>query len=370
MNQYDIGILTFWNVPNYGTFVQAYALEQALSAAFPKRDIRQIAYLNKKHYESYYKKKLPKNFLNKRFYKEIKMLIDPKSSYNLRKQKFPEYYKSIKHTEDMDNQQLLDAKFNTVILGSDIIWDYSFECFDNDPLLFGIGLNARDIIAYACSFGTIKRDAELPSYVKQGILAMKKVSVRDENSADIVEGITSVRPPVVLDPTWLWDFNSDPNVKRPTYEDYVIVYGQDFTELYIEQLISYAGQHKLKLICLDCNNDNYEWCDVIIKQAELSPFEWVGLFKYAQKIATSTYHGLTFGLIFKKPIAFCATDFILSKASSLLKEIGLYELLSPKGQSVDRMLNYEWNYERIVPIINKKRKQSFDYLKQIINCNV
>lgn len=368
MNQYDIGILTFWNVPNYGTFAQAYALEQALTAAFPKRDIRQIAYLNRKHYESYYKKKLPKNFLKKGFYKEIKMLIDPRSAYNLRKRIFPQYYETIKHTENMDNQQLLDAKFNTVILGSDIIWDYSFECFDNDPLLFGVGLNTPDIIAYACSFGTIKIDAKLPEYVKQGILAMKKISVRDDNSADIVETITGVRPPVVLDPTWLWDFNMDSNVKKPIYENYIIVYGQDFTKSYIEQLILYARQNKLKLICLDCNDDNYEWCDVVIKQAELSPFEWIGLFKYAQKIATSTYHGLTFGLIFKKPIAFCATDFILSKASSLLREIGLYDLLSPKGQSVNRMFNYEWDYERIFSTIDKNRKQSLDFLKQILNC--
>lgn len=369
MNQYDVGILTFWNVPNYGTFAQAYALEQALTYAFPNRDIKQIAYLNKKHYESYYKKKLPKNFLKKRFYEEIKMLIDPRSAYNLRKRKFPEYYNVIKHTENMDKHQLMDAKFNTVVLGSDIIWDYSFEFFDSDPFLFGVGLNAHDVIAYACSFGTIQKEAELPQYVKQGILAMEKISVRDENSADIVETVTGVRPPIVLDPTWLWNFDLDSNVDQPIYKDYIIVYGQDFTKSFIEQLKLYAGQNKLKLICLDCNDDNYEWCDVVIRQAELSPFEWIGLFKYADKIATSTYHGLTFGLIFKKPIAFCATDFILSKAGSFLREIGLYDLLSPKGQSVDIMLNYEWDYKNIVSIIDEKRRQSFDFLKQILDCS-
>ena len=51
--RYDIGILTFWNVPNYGTFAQAYALQKAIAAIDEQRDVRQIAYLNKKHYNSY-----------------------------------------------------------------------------------------------------------------------------------------------------------------------------------------------------------------------------------------------------------------------------------------------------------------------------
>ncbi len=30
--KYDVGILTFWNVPNYGTFAQAYALQKSNSS--------------------------------------------------------------------------------------------------------------------------------------------------------------------------------------------------------------------------------------------------------------------------------------------------------------------------------------------------
>lgn len=37
-----------------------------------------------------------------------------------------------------------------VVLGSDIIWDYSFAFFDNDPYLFGNGLKAKKKVAYSC----------------------------------------------------------------------------------------------------------------------------------------------------------------------------------------------------------------------------
>ena len=39
MSTYDMGILTFWDVPNYGTFAQAYALQRVLDKRCAGRDI-------------------------------------------------------------------------------------------------------------------------------------------------------------------------------------------------------------------------------------------------------------------------------------------------------------------------------------------
>ena len=54
INVLKIGIYTFWNVPNYGTFMQAYALQKIIGRIFPGDDVRQIAYLNPRHYKAYY----------------------------------------------------------------------------------------------------------------------------------------------------------------------------------------------------------------------------------------------------------------------------------------------------------------------------
>ena len=67
------------------------------------------------------------------------------------------------------------------------IWDYSFAFFDNDPYLFGNGLKAKKKVAYACSFGTVSNHDKHPEYVIDGIKGLDYISVRDENSADIVE---------------------------------------------------------------------------------------------------------------------------------------------------------------------------------------
>lgn len=367
MYNYDMGILTFWNVPNYGTYAQAYALQKVVNSYCSDRDVKQIAYLNKKHYRFYYSKLPQAGIWSRMFYRNILKHIVPTSSYNKRRKLFLESYQQIPHTEEMDAEQLSKEKFYNLILGSDIIWDYSFDVFDNDPYLYGINIEAKIKVAYAASFGTVRKEDEHPSYVVDGLRELNAISVRDENSAEIVEKITGTRPTIVLDPTWLWDFKTDSNIVDPNYENYMVVYGQDFTKRFISETVEYAREHNLKLVCLDCNNDNYKWCDVVIKQHELTPFEWIGYFREAEAIATSTYHGLTFGLIFEKKLAFCRSDFIIAKASSFLKELGLYELYDKENSSVKEMLDYTTNYNDAQEYIERKRNDSKAFLMEALN---
>ena len=49
-----IGIITHWDIPNYGTFLQAYGLQHFLANMLPDDDVYQIAYMNKRHKKVYY----------------------------------------------------------------------------------------------------------------------------------------------------------------------------------------------------------------------------------------------------------------------------------------------------------------------------
>ena len=222
----DINILTFWGVPNYGTFAQAYALQASIQKAYPEYDVKQINYLCQKHYKQYYSKYPIDPIWKKNFYKSLGKYLNPFSDYHKRRKNFPRDYNIIPHTEQFTASQLSLYEMDCLVLGSDIIWDYSFAFFDNDPYLFGNGLKAKKKVAYACSFGTVSNHNKHPEYVIDGIKDLNYISVRDENSADIVEEITGVRPPVVLDPTWLWDFSNDNNIIKPKFDNYIIVYTQ------------------------------------------------------------------------------------------------------------------------------------------------
>ncbi|MBQ9168033.1 MAG: polysaccharide pyruvyl transferase family protein [Oscillospiraceae bacterium] len=365
MKSYKTGILTFWNVPNYGTFIQAYALQKAIEKIQNGGDVRQIAYLHKHHYDFYYS---PIPMMSRKslgFWKQLVKNLLNRSVGKKREKAFCADYETIPHTEAMDAGQLRNTPFDTVVLGSDIVWDYSIKVFGDDPFLFGVGLNSDNVVSYAASFGTVKPDQPMPDYVKQGLKQMKHISVRDENSADIVQGVCGVRPPVVLDPVWMWDFASDSNVQLPEFENYIVVYGQDFTQPFIENLIAFAKKEGKQLVCLDCNDDNYDWCDIVIKQQDLTPYKWLGILKSADYVATSTFHGLTFGLVFKKRIAFCKTDFIMAKVSAFLKKLGIYDVFLDQN-AVEAMFRFDWDYTTIDSVINVEREKSMNFLREAL----
>lgn len=363
MKKHDIGILTLWNVPNYGTFVQAYALQKFIEK-LSGREVVQIAHLDNHHFNFYYnQKKYLQDYglLSKQFIKSI--FVKNVEDYD-RLNCFKNAYNMIPHTDKITKENISDFDFNKVFLGSDILWDYSLEPFNKDQTLFGTGIKG-EINSYGASFGTIKIGDNYPDYVVYGLQRMKHVSVRDEKSADIVRQITGKKPTVVLDPTWLWEFKHDNNVVDPETDNYILVYGQNFTKKFIENLLVFASDNKKKIIALDCNADNYEWCDMLIHQSELPPFEWIGYFKKADFIATSTFHGLTFSLIFNKKFAFCKTDFIMAKAEVLLKELNLLPVFENK-EDVQGMLLREWDYDGINKIIEVKRRQSIEFLVKAI----
>ena len=361
--KYDIGIQTFWNVPNYGTFAQAYALQKVIKELDKSKDVRQINHLDKRHFDFYYNKK--RYLQSYPFWKKafLKSFFVKEQNIEKKELNFLESYKIIPHTDEIDIKNLNGYQFNKIFLGSDIVWDYSIDVFNNDPLLFGLGYNG-EINSYAASFGTIPVNAKLPKYVISAIKNMKYISVRDDKSAEIVKSIVGYKPQVVLDPTWLWDFNNDENIIEPFDKDYILVYGQDFTSEFINNLKKFAKLNNKKILALDCNDDHYEWCDKMISQTELSPFEWIGYFKYASYVATSTFHGITFSLIFNKRFAFCKTNFIMSKVDNFLKELNIFELFNKDKNDVFGMLNHDFDYHFINDVIDKKREQSLSFLRK------
>ena len=365
MTRYDIAIQTFWNVPNYGTFAQAYALYKILQKINKERDVRQVAHLDKLHYDFYYN---PSSYYRtfpvwkKKFWKSF-FLKDGNSNKAKKEDVFLKAYQDIPHTEKIDGDNISTFKFNTVFLGSDIVWDYSIDVFNHDPFLFGSVFDA-EINSYAASFGTVNINDEVPEYVIDAIKQMKHISVRDKKSAEIIYRITGKYPEIVLDPTWLWDFDNDENIEKPIEDNYILVYGQNFTNDFITNLVNYSKRSNKQIIALDCNEDHYEWCDKMIKQEELHPYKWLGYFKYASEIATSTFHGITFSLIFNKKFAFCKTDFIMSKIDDFLKEINLFDIFNNDCENVEKMFNYAFDYEYINDVIDKKKKISLDFLKK------
>ncbi|QEN06974.1 polysaccharide pyruvyl transferase family protein [Oceanispirochaeta crateris] len=366
-----IGIYTHWNVPNYGTFLQAYALQKVLENIFKSDDIYQIAYAEKSHLDLYYgiisaaRTRSHLFLINPKFYLlAFKSLLRIKEIK--RTKKFIMYYKDIKNTGELTNQEFLNTSFDYVFVGSDIIWDFSRTIYKMDKRFFGIGLNTKEVISYAASFGSVKKGIQVPEYVINGLNKMKHVSVRDEKSAKLVKQITGKYGTIVIDPTFLWDFWDDNNIPiRPVDFKYIIVYGSYFTKKNITEVIKYAKEHNLKIICLDSLRDHFNWCDITITQDKLHPFLWCSYLKHAEVVMTCTYHGLIFSLIYKKRIVMNPLPFIMDKASSFIDFLGLTQVLTEEG-SFKEKADWDWDYSKIDNRIEELKEKSLSFIQNVI----
>lgn len=334
-----LGILTFWGVPNAGAFGQAYALQKTLSSLLLEWQVYQIKHLCDAH---------------RRFY-----LMDSPNVEKWQKELNAVYAGEF---DKIPHIGLNEVRLDVVVLGSDIIWDFAIKEFGEDKYLFGNNLDADKVIAYAPSFGTCKSEwRRIPEYVTSGLTSLDAVSVRDENSAALAEYIIGQKPVIVLDPVWLWDWEKDETVKTPEMGNYILVYGDSFSEAYIAHLIIYAKNKKLQLVSYPNNNRIFPWCDINLNPSEVTPMELFGYFKGARLIATNSFHGLVFGLVFEKKIAYARSAFIDAKVKKLLVELGIDEYFDVDGD-VEGMYSQKWDYAYINKVIESKRNRSIEYL--------
>lgn len=331
-----VGILTFWGVPNYGAWTQAYALNHVVRELLGETyDVRHIDYLHPKHYAGYYEKdaRLENNF-----------------AYS---------YHHIPHTTKMSEKELETTEFDLMITGSDAIWEFSIDMFGDDRHLIGNELRAKRLIAYAPSFGTMSPEDEYEDWVKAGLKKYDVLSVRDQNSAEIVKKIIGVEPQIVLDPALLWDFNKDTNVIPSNLKSYILVYGAKWSEEFIAEARSFAEKKGCKLVSAGFIND---WCDLSFRMTELRSFEWLGMFKNASYVLASTFHGLMLGLAFQKQIKFCFVPYVRNRSRTLLQKLGM-EFMCSEEIGMEELFAAEMDYKQINERLEKLREASLNYLK-------
>lgn len=358
-----IDILTFWGVPNYGAFCQAYALAKVVKELKPECEVGQIAYLHRMHWEHYNKKKKPvcfgkKDLLTLRYFSR---LLDYKRNKYLDLSHFENDWNIIPHTDISDVETLEATQWDTVITGSDTVWEYSVKAFGDDEHLVGQNLKYNKLISYAASFGDMNVGDEYPYFVKEGLNKYDALAVRDQVSADIVKHFTGKNARITLDPTLLYDFKNDPVIPKPAFSNYILVYGKQFSDELASQVKEYAKDNNLTIIGVGIAP---EWCDKIF--TTMPPLEWIGLFSKAEFVVTCTFHGLMFSLIHERKIVFNQVEYVKNRSSWLLNQLNLDELYSGKV-TLDKCLNYNWDYSVINGKLDELRKPSIEYLREALS---
>lgn len=372
-----VGILSMQRINNYGSFLQAYGLKSMIESLGYETEF--VDYHIEK---SLIEKNTSKNKFSRNLKKGIETFNAPGSLIN--KIKFIKYKQNFKNKYikllGIDSSYNYNPQLDSLVIGSDEV----FNCIQsNDNVgysleLFGKDNNARNLISYAASFGNTtldklkqyKKNVEIANYLKK----FNSISVRDNNSYEIVKELTSISANINLDPVLMFDYKSKLNFKKDEKltEKYMIVYAYNgrITKNESIKIKKFAKERNLKVYSIggiqDCTD----------KFIDCEPFEIFNYFYNAEYVITDTFHGSIFSIVTNKNFSTIIRKSVNNsygneeKLSDLLCRLGLKNRMSYDIDETIKNLNNSIDYTDVNKIIIEERKKTMDYLKNNLNINL
>lgn len=324
-----IAIVTIYSAFNYGSFLQAYAMQETLKKMGHKVTVLDCS-------------------TEQGFRKFRKRMSLKKPIFSLKR--FCAYEKDWRK---LNVSHETDKQYDVAVIGSDEVWNIKGS-FEQWPQYLGEGLNANRLVAYAPSVGFSKLEELLEN--KRFVDGVKRFAVicpRDKTTKDVCLRLNSNVTERVFDPTLLMleDWNSllpAPNEK----EKYVVYYSYLDDTPMKNQIQRFAKEHHLKVIIAGFD---YAWGD---KRWMDSPLAFLTLLKNAEYVFTSTFHGSVLSTILQKKLVVRPSG---QKVTDYLELVGLSHRQFRDGMDYGKfetLVTENIDYESVRAVQNKMQEKS------------
>ena len=357
------GIITHYDVLNHGAMLQLNAMVQVLN----ENGIEAQALQFEKNYD----------FMDREEVSKYKVGIGSVLTYlRFLKERgianFIFLYKKTKLQNTFKRNHKLIGPFYTecnnldgVIIGSDEVFALHTG---PTPVFFGHALPSKKVFAYAGCFGPTKKadidKKNCRAFVESGLKSMTGLAMRDQNSIQITEELTGIRPTLVCDPVILYGYEKEiENGVRPLKDKYMVIYAYDKRmneENEVNAIKAYAKEKGLKIIS---PGFYHKWADKNVNPSYDDILSW---FRFAECVVTDTFHGAVMSIITNRELAVKVRD-NGNKLVNLLDEYGLKDRLIDSEWNLNSLFSksVDWSYTN--EQIYQRRSASLDYLKNMIN---
>jgi len=378
-----IGIITIFNVNNYGAELQTFALHYKLKSLGYDNEIINYLFFKNSKYKSeresesvlnVSKIRTLKDFVLKCFDK-YSCLANPQVAKR-RKERFDNFYKNnVCLSKVYDSFSALynaDLEYDTLIVGSDQVWNPSNNT-NLAPYFLTFAKKGMKKISYASSFGVNKIPTSYFSVYKDWLHNIDFLSTRESDGIKIIKEITGRDATHVLDPTLLlskqeWEKLSVPYSSN---EPYILLFVFKNSK-YITDFAAYLQRKTGYKIIRICKNEmRVDSDDKILNIRDFGPLEFLGLYKSASLVLTSSFHGTVFSLIFEKPFYTItpANKDNNSRQDGLLSLVELSSRLIKEDEKFPDLNNMEIDFIRTKKIIDREREKSINFLQNALKNN-
>lgn len=347
-NLNKVGILTFHCGANYGGFLQAWNLREAVRTLGHEAEI--INYKN------------PRHELDERFRWRLTKRVRRIYLKSCKAKVFKEACREFAPGSPQLRHEGIDwGGYDAIVVGSDIVWDYASEHFGRDGAYFGVVPGGEKVrwVSYAPSCGKADPAGTLPEEKADGLRRFAHISVRDRGTQQLVRNVTGEEAPIMADPTWLPDPAG--TVSFEDTEPVLAVYSyRKFTRRHAEQIRVFARKHGLEVVAYGFYHD---WVDRT--EMKLLPHDWERAIGRARCLVTGTFHGTLYAIRLGKVFCTIGHEWIRNKVAYPLELVGLEgRMVSDEGE-IGEVLAAQFNefpgdvFSRVTGL----RERSWAYLK-------
>jgi hypothetical protein len=346
--------ITWHGVDNFGSMLQAYALQKTIEK------------IGVKHTYISYTKKANVKYVLYYYYRYLRSMIPWLTE---RKDLFSRFHrKNIKATFRLFTQNTIhttDEKYDGFICGSDQIW--APNVLDPTYMLDFVTDKTKKI-AYAASIGLNDIPQELILTYKSNLSSFSAISVREEKGQTLLAEKCSVESQVVVDPTMLLKTEEWEKLEKQIHIDssYVFCYFLSESNDYLSRndIADSIGKSKVYGVTTQKKPNPL----MINITEQVGPAEFLWLVDHAERVITDSFHGAVFSVIFNKKFTLCSRfdpkDPVCqnSRIEQLCKMLNIEKYRKLGTAFVDD----ESYYSAINAIVEEKRKEAMGFLSGAI----
>ena len=238
----------------------------------------------------------------------------------------------------VDKQQIANLGFDTVICGSDQIWNPDITNGLN-PIFFGRIDGVTNRIAYAASIGKAALNAEEERVLKRWAEELDACSLREANSADYLSKLINRDVVCVCDPTLLLSKEQYEQIaKHKLSGKFVLLYSIVRDSQLTEQAEIFAAKNGLEVIEICSGKQKGS------KHKQINTFgpeEFIGALLDAQYVFTNSFHGVAMSIMLEKQFFAYENPVRKGRITNILEKAGLIDrLLAMNAEVQDMDIDY------------------------------
>lgn len=370
-----IGIITIHKINNYGSVLQAYALQRVCEEFGYRVEIIDYDFPNEAHVNNSSAIVEHDSVANEPTW--IKYLFAKALlKQHKRISKFVQKYQhlSVKRYKSPYELAQNPPIYNIYITGSDQLWSPR-HCNGDTTFMLSFAPESAKKISYAASFGSNKIPIELKPLFEKYLSQYKTISVRENSGRDLIMELTGKESHVVLDPTLLLNasqWNEIAIPRRLVKRKYILCYFLNYSFNafpYVDDLAEHIRkQTDFEIVRVARPPHRFQLSDTTY-MIGASPQEFLALVRDAEIVLTTSFHGTAFAINYGKPLF----SIIKSKEDSDSRQINLMNNLCLNKQIIELGADFpDWNTAKYniadeQRILEKLRCESLGFLKNALD---